>query len=579
MKRFVFLLAQAATLIAIGSLAAIVIIKGVPTLPNQPSGHLTFSLGAPVSAAGLSIKSASPHAPLVPTGSGFTYQGRLNSGGSPANGQFDIVFTLYDAPSGGNQVGSPSVITITNQTVTDGLFTANLDFGSSAFDGNARYLELAVRTAGSGSFTTLAPRQPLTPAPYALFALKTPGYRGVVTVAQSGGDFNSVQSALNSITDNSTTNRYLVKVAPGIYTGTVTMKPFVDIEGSGETVTKITFTGSASLNNGTVVGADNAELRSLTVESTGGNSFAVAIANTNKSPSILHVTASASGGTTSNDGVYNINSSPAMSDVTISVSGSGTGDNEGVSDFNSSPPMTNVTISVSGSAFGDYGVYNNNFSSPTMTNVAVYVSASGSGFAVGVENTSNSFVTMINLTVSASGSATVYGVGNSTTNVTIRDSNIFASGGASSYGIFNSASSGSYAVQVDNSIIFSSGGVVSSDSHFVTDFSSSKLSGFPTASGGGFFICANSVNSSYSQLPGNCVNSSANLVNVAKSGSTFFSIQSGTQLHHRQQQHQPLSRKGRPRHLHRDGHHEAFRGYRRLGRRGHQDHKHRKRHA
>src|SRR5205085_5958358 len=136
---------------------------------------------------------------------------------------------------------------------SDGLVTVSLDFGSSAFDGSARYLELAVRTAGVGSYTTLSPRQPLSPAPYALFALKTQGYKNVVVVAQSGGDFSSVQAALTSITGNSASNRYLVKIAPGAYTETVTMKPFVDIEGSGEGVTKISFTGSASLTTGTVV--------------------------------------------------------------------------------------------------------------------------------------------------------------------------------------------------------------------------------------------------------------------------------------------------------------------------------------
>src|SRR5436305_6809448 len=51
-----------------------------------------------------------PSSPLTATGSGFTYQGRLTSGGSPANGQYDVVFSLYDATSGGSQVGSPSVI-------------------------------------------------------------------------------------------------------------------------------------------------------------------------------------------------------------------------------------------------------------------------------------------------------------------------------------------------------------------------------------------------------------------------------------------------------------------------------------
>ncbi len=80
--------------------------------------------------------------------SGFTYQGRLSSGGGPAEGQYDLQFTLYDALTGGTIVSTP--IILTNQTVTDGLFTVTLDFGASAFDGNARYLEIAVQSRRTG---------------------------------------------------------------------------------------------------------------------------------------------------------------------------------------------------------------------------------------------------------------------------------------------------------------------------------------------------------------------------------------------------------------------------------------------
>ena len=42
-------------------------------------------------------------------------------------------------------------------------------YGTAAF-GSARWLEISVRAAGGGEFTTLTPRQPLTPSPYALYA-------------------------------------------------------------------------------------------------------------------------------------------------------------------------------------------------------------------------------------------------------------------------------------------------------------------------------------------------------------------------------------------------------------------------
>ena len=102
------------------------------------------------------------------------------------------------------------------------------------------------------------------------FRVKGSGYRNVIVVAKSGGDFTSIQAALDSITDASDTNRYLVWVAPGVYNERVTMKPYVDIEGAGEQVTRITYGGSSNPDTGTVVGANDAELRFLTVESTGG---------------------------------------------------------------------------------------------------------------------------------------------------------------------------------------------------------------------------------------------------------------------------------------------------------------------
>src|SRR2546421_12319271 len=84
----------------------------------------------PASAQGLTAQAAGPLIPS-PVGSGFTYQGSLKSGGSPANGSYDFQFSLYDAPISGTLVVT-TPITITNQAVSDGLFTVPLDFGSSA---------------------------------------------------------------------------------------------------------------------------------------------------------------------------------------------------------------------------------------------------------------------------------------------------------------------------------------------------------------------------------------------------------------------------------------------------------------
>lgn len=107
--------------------------------------------------------------PQADVGTGFTYQGRLLDNGSPANGSYDFQFKLFDAPTGGAQLMTDVVKE--DVVVTDGRFSAVLDFGSDIFDGDAFYLEIGVRPGASNdAFTTLAPRQALTPVPYALYA-------------------------------------------------------------------------------------------------------------------------------------------------------------------------------------------------------------------------------------------------------------------------------------------------------------------------------------------------------------------------------------------------------------------------
>jgi len=100
-------------------------------------------------------------------GTQFTYQGRLNSGTNPANGSYDLTFAMFNGSSGAGQVGN----TITNPatTVGSGMFTVALDFGAN-FPGGDRWLEIGVRTNGNDAFTTLSPRQKLTPTPYAIHA-------------------------------------------------------------------------------------------------------------------------------------------------------------------------------------------------------------------------------------------------------------------------------------------------------------------------------------------------------------------------------------------------------------------------
>ena len=95
----------------------------------------------------------------------FTYQGRLNLNGSPANGSYDMEFILLDGAY------NPLIFSAVDPVgVTNGLFTVMLDYGA-AFDGSQRYLRIGVRPHGdTNSYTFLSPPQTLTAAPYAIYA-------------------------------------------------------------------------------------------------------------------------------------------------------------------------------------------------------------------------------------------------------------------------------------------------------------------------------------------------------------------------------------------------------------------------
>ena len=99
----------------------------------------------------------------------FTYQGSLNVSGQPANGNFDFIFALFAAESGGSQLGS--VVVREGVQVVNGDYTVTLDFGSQ-FPGADRFLEIGARTAGNpAGFTILSPRRRIDSSPYSVRSL------------------------------------------------------------------------------------------------------------------------------------------------------------------------------------------------------------------------------------------------------------------------------------------------------------------------------------------------------------------------------------------------------------------------
>jgi len=128
----------------------------------------------------------------APLGPGFTYQGHLNEGGQPATGKYDMVFNLYDAPTNGNILGTFSIFG--GVPVTNGLFAVELnaygEFGTNAFNGEARWLQIGVRTNSNNAMNpwiNLSPRQSIQCTPNAMFA-GTAGNAGKADIASTVTD-------------------------------------------------------------------------------------------------------------------------------------------------------------------------------------------------------------------------------------------------------------------------------------------------------------------------------------------------------------------------------------------------------
>ncbi|MEA3375173.1 MAG: hypothetical protein U9R72_03105 [Chloroflexota bacterium] len=75
-------------------------------------------------------------------GPGFTYQGRLSDGDGPVDDTCDLTFKLYDAPGSGTPPAGGTLLGTVDtpgRDIVGGVFTVELDFGSGAFDGDARW--------------------------------------------------------------------------------------------------------------------------------------------------------------------------------------------------------------------------------------------------------------------------------------------------------------------------------------------------------------------------------------------------------------------------------------------------------
>ncbi len=152
-------------------------------------------------------------------GTAFTYQGRLNSGGSPANGSYDLQFSLFAANAGGVAIAGP--VTNSAVSVTNGLFTTTVDFGN-AFAGASNWLQIAVSTNGANAFGPLSPRQQLTPTPYAIYAESANAGSLIGTLSGNGSGLTNLtasQLTIGTVPDAQLSANVALRNAVNNFTG------------------------------------------------------------------------------------------------------------------------------------------------------------------------------------------------------------------------------------------------------------------------------------------------------------------------------------------------------------------------
>ena len=182
----------------------------------------------------------------------FTYQGKLTESGAPASGAYLMEFRLFDAVSGGAQIGA----TVSNPAVdvANGFFTVSLDFGSSPFNGADRYLEIAVKRNAGDPFTVLSPRQQITSSPYAIQAQKAQSAESATTAfnvtglvqIENGGTGSSVKNFVDLSNDQ------LGIGGNKTFTGTVSVNGSGVFSGNGSGLTNL---NGANITGGSILSA------------------------------------------------------------------------------------------------------------------------------------------------------------------------------------------------------------------------------------------------------------------------------------------------------------------------------------
>lgn len=449
---------------------------------------------------------AAPDADILAGGSPsvVSYQGQVIVSGVPYTGNGNFKFAVVDAAGttsywsndGTSSVGDMPTAAV-QLAVNNGLFSVLLGdtllsgmtqaLLADVFNQQDTYLRVWF-SSDNITYDQLTPDTRIAAVPYALQAQQSADadtvdglhaselgthYQNVVFVAKGGGDYTSVQAAIDSITDAAADNPYLVWIAPGVYSETVTMKPYVHLQGAGQDVTVITSMASSSGNwpptQSTLMLASDVSLQDLTVDNigtgdmntavlatagmtrtlvagvtaqalgNGASNYAIFLSGSGTSVKLQQATARAENGSNTNAGLINSNRAQAILDSGNYTALGGTDSWAIFNVLTATLKATNVTALGENGSDLNMGLWNYNNSTAVLYG-GDYTGRGGTQTG-GVSAQLNSTLTAIGVTALAengSGDIGNYGMGCYDSSAATLSGGVFtARGGVNNYALSN----------------------------------------------------------------------------------------------------------------------------------------------
>ncbi len=334
-----------------------------------------------------------------------TYQGQLAKSGYPYSGNAFFKFSLltngatiwtHDGSAGPQPTGVVTArVSLGFYTVYLGDPNVTTGLPLSVFNlADQVVIRVWVATTGDVGFTQLTPERPVTAAAMAINAGAVGGllrkqimekWSNVIVVAKGGGDFTSVQSAINYGT--TLPDHVTVFVCPGVYSENVTCMGNVDIIGASREGTVISVTNGIGIQANGVSGiriqdlsvlahptasgpgislrTSDVFLDRLTVETMANGAHGVFVSSC--SPHIDDVRAFTSGGSADGLVISGGSASPRVDDIEVETKGPFA--RGVVAQSNAMPILNNVTITTRGE--GSHGFLCNTLADPKVDNLTV----------------------------------------------------------------------------------------------------------------------------------------------------------------------------------------------------------------